>query len=424
MKNMIQTRLNKIENLNDRKLLKSVLIDVYENMMDYNKDMYRQLEQRLYNETEIEPDKTAIYTAMDYLDNIDPISDFLHPMIQSDLENPIDLKEMTEKINVGDEVTVASIFMKCSNSIISKMLSEGSTYKCVVKTNANRYELNAKARRCTKYIDEIERLYRVFQQNKVAWNTVNCPYAYKFIDIVMVPETKFVENEVISEVSVDLGEYDAYKELNVIPLWNIRAVDCEDKSFPMPANDRINYDHFVSLEKHGEQNAYLIALGNLNFLYSKRLENGIVIVSDSENQEKWTLLKIEAPTNLKRQNISFEMLSNKKDLGFVGRYAAVKSLVIRTRGEIARLMNSYAMSKHVSFQSVEILENYDGTIETIDYNSFIDDNIRIDASKKIMLLKFVVNGGENYLNYDKISFLVSEIQLLFPEYKCVGALAD
>lgn len=116
------------------------------------------------------------------------------------------------------------------------------------------------------------------------------------------------------------------------------------------------------------------------------------------------------------------MLSNKKNLGFIGRFASQKSIIIRTRGEIARLISSYDLRKDLSFYNAELINKYDKQIQTIDFNAFINDDIRDDNSKKILVLQFKADNKDDFLIFDKMSFLVSEIQLLLPEYKCIGEL--
>ena len=39
-----------------------------------------------------------------------------------------------------------------------------------------------------------------------------------------------------------------------------------------------------------------------------------------------------------------------------------------------------------------------------------------------MLVKFEAHNKEDYLMLDKMSFIVSEIQILFPEYHCIGEI--
>ena len=162
-------------------------------------------------------------------------------------------------------------------------------------------------------------------------------------------------------------------------------------------------------------------------MYCKRNEKELVIISNVSEQRHWNLVKVENIANAKQKKYSYELLSNARNLGFVGRYASIKSMVIRTQGEMARILQSYELSKELIFQKVEVKKSYDKLVKTIDFNEFIDDNIRVDAYKKVLLITFIAAATvnkEDFLLYDKMSFLVSEIQFLFPEYKCVGELVE
>lgn len=421
----LQDRLNRISDLSDRKLLKNILYDVYENIVSYNMEMYDRLEDRIYNEIDDPLNKFYVYTSLEKIENIDPINEFLHPIIPEDLNDVVyDMDDINEKLQKDTKLVLATVFMKCDSITLSQIVGRNKSYKGFVKTDKDIYEINISLQLCKKYIKEIEKLYRAFQHNKKVWSTVNCPYAYKFVDVVLQSALTLKAGEKISEITIDLAEYEKYKEVNVIPLWNITHISVEDKSFPMPSKDRINYEHVVSLEELGSQNGYMIGLDNDDYLYCKRLAKDLTVVSTSGQQHSWNLIKIENISNSRQKSFHYELVSNKRELGFIGRFATVKSLVIRTKAEIDRLLQSYEISRELAFQNVEIKERYDKEIETVDYNLFIDDNIRIDSSKKIMLLKFkpLIREEQDYLLQDKMSFLTSEIQILFPEYKCIGEL--
>ena len=420
MKDIISDRLRNLSNLNDRKLLRDVLLDVYDNLIQYNLDMYAQLESRIYRELENYGENLTVYSSISYLENVDPISDFLHPMVPDDVDIMLDMASLGNELNNHPEPIIASVFMKCSNREIARMLNKNQILMAQIKTSEGTHNVNAKAKPCTKYTAQIEKLYRAFQRNNLPWATINCPFAYKFIDIVLTAPFALAEGAVINEITVDLGEYDHYKQVNIIPMWNIKTIEVMENSFPMPAIDRINYEHSIPLDN--KQNGYLVAMESPDFMYTIRRENEFVIVTTNDDQQPWQLLQLEHISNMKRPGIPFEMLTNNRDRGFVGRFHAVKSIVIRTEGEVARLLCSYEQSKTAVFQGMDILEKYEKPIETMDYNCFMDDNIRVDANKMVMLLKFKVHGGEKFLVYDKIAFLVSEVQLIFPEYHCIGEI--
>lgn len=416
-----------IDDLNERRMLRAVLYDVYSNIAEYNLDMYSRLESRIYEEISDPMEKYYIYTCVEVIENIDPIDDFLHPVIPSDLENAIyDMEDINRRLKSNEPFIITSVFMKCSTSVIKKLLEYKRTYKGYITTNKKTYEIDVRLTPCKKYLKEIENLYRVFQNNGIVWNTINCPYAYKFVDIVLDTALDMGENEKIKEISIDLAEYEKFKMPNAILLWNITKFKARDAEFPTPKPviDRIIYEHRISLENDGLQNGYLVALNNADYIYSRRNSEDLTVVSTDNNQAAWNLLKVKSITNRTKKAYACEILTNKRDLGFIGKFSSVKSMVIRTRGEIARILQSYdEMSKQLQFHEVDILESYSKPQETFDFNTFIDDNIRIDPYKKIMLITFNATNFDDYLLYDKMSFLVSEMQILFPEYKCIGELA-
>lgn len=423
MKDIILDRLNRISDLNERRMLKKILSDVYENVVDYNMDKYTNLEKRIYEEIDDPLGKFYIYSGLEKRSEIDLISDFLHPMVDDDMKDiSINMNEMIEKINVGEEVVLSSIFMQCDYLMFKEIVNKNHNYKGYIKTDKDIYEVNIFLKQSQKYRKEIEQLYHIFQLNSTSWNTVNCPYAYKFADVVLNSTLSFKQGEKVTEITVDLNEYEKYKVMDMVPLWNIKKISVQDKSFPMPAMDRINHEHVVSLADIGTQNGYMVAFDNSDFIYAKRYEGDLVIISSYSEQQNWNLIQIEDISNRHKINDSYEQLSNKKTLGFIGKFASLKSMVIRTKGEIARLLKSYEISKDLLFEEVEIVDSYPNEEQTMDYNSFIDDNIRVNSYKKVLIIQFKPMNREDFLIQDKMSFLVSEIQLLFPEYRCIGEL--
>jgi hypothetical protein len=113
--------------------------------------------------------------------------------------------------------------------------------------------------------------------------------------------------------------------------------------------------------------------------------------------------------------------SGHNEFGFIGRFAAVQSLIIRTKGEVARILQTYGMDE-LSFADVRVADRYDKAVRTYDVNTFIVDEIRRDEDKKFLILTFTATDRDDYLLWDKISFLISEIQLIYAEYRCVGEL--
>ncbi len=53
-------------------------------------------------------------------------------------------------------------------------------------------------------------------------------------------------------------------------------------------------------------------------------------------------------------------------------------------------------------------------------NFFIHDEIREQKGRRVLILLFKATGNEKWLARDIVSFIVSEVQELYPEYHCEG----
>lgn len=423
MREIIQKRLQNISDLDERRKLRTILTDVFETMVEYNEEMYRTLENRIYSEIEDTRGNFYIYSSLEHISNVDPISKFLYPMDLNDLH--MDEQNMTllaEQISTEDEVVLAQIFMKCSHLKIQEIIERAELYKGYIQTKENLHEVKISLKICTKYIKIIENLYQAFQLNGIEWNTIYCPYAYKFVDVVLHSKPSFHKDENIKEITVDLGEYEKYKVLNMIPMWNVKATEVQDNSFPVPAKDRIHYEHQISLSELGTEHGYMIGLHNEQFSYIKRYPEELIIVSDASEQKSWNLIQI-LHQDYEQKKSDYALVSNHRDLGFIGRFSSVRGMIIRTRGEIMRLIKSYDISDKFVFKDLKVIKEsvYEGE-QTMNFNHFIDDQIRLYTLKNILLLQFQPLITDDFLLYDHLSFLVSEIQMLFPEYRCVGEL--
>ena len=116
-------------------------------------------------------------------------------------------------------------------------------------------------------------------------------------------------------------------------------------------------------------------------------------------------------------------MSNGVNINFSNKLAFNKSHTIKTKTELARLINSFKASKYLRFTDVALMEEVsDENEQTYEVNDFIIDEIREDNIKKSLILYFEPINKESYLNKDILSFLVSEVQFIYPEYKCEGRL--
>ncbi|NLP14957.1 MAG: normocyte-binding protein [Clostridium sp.] len=423
MKDTILEKLSKMEDLEQRKILKDIMSGLFSNLIDYQEEAYKNLETRIYNEIEDPERKYDIYTTVCKKSDIDPVDEFLFPFFPEDVaEKKIDMKEILKSIHRKEKMVLFTIFLKCDYSTICTV-NPNKRYKGSIVTDNGKYPISVCLERNQKYVSRIKELYEIFQKNEIPWRTVNSPYMNKFFDVLLVQCESFIdENEEIKEIVFDLEDFEEYKMIDVIPLWNVERLKIKSDGFPMPAIDKVNFEHFISTKKMGSENGYLVDEHEHIIRYIRREEDGLTIVSPEEKTGTWDVLMVSQQKDKNMGNNDMEISNNSRKVSFINKYANRQSLIIRTKGEIARIINSFEVSKKFELCDVEIKPTKNAHCITYDMNFFISDDIRVGNDKKVMVLRFRADTEESFITQDILSFLVSEIQMYFPEYECEGEL--
>ncbi len=417
MKDIILEKLSRMEDLEQRKLLRNIMSGFFENLIDYQTDANEKLEKRIFDEVEDIERKFDVYTTVIHRENIDPIDEFFFPMIADDVEEKeFDFTSIQNKLNCYGKVFYETVFLKFSNEELEKINEKKFFGKLITQDG----EVNVKIelRKNKRYVKLIENLFTIFEKNTVGWRTINSPYLQKIYDVYIVTKDE-IDSE-IEEVIYSIEEYEDYKHTEMIPVWNIERLIHKGDSFPMPALDEVHYEHPISLRKYGEKNGYLIDPGNLNINAIKKTKDKMVVITDRDESQTWGLYKIVQGKMNKNKKYSFEIYSNSKKESFINKYVQRQNSIIRTRSEIKRILESFECSDKYIVKNIEIEEVLEKNL-TYDLNHFIADDIRIGNDKKIMKVSFE-NKEKDYIAYDLLSFLISELQMYFPEYICQGEI--
>lgn len=423
MKEHFLEELNNIEDLEQRKLLKNIVIGCISGLIDYQETVNRELAERVFSEVEDAESHYHIYMTVCQQQEVDPIDDFLFPVFAEDLEDvQYNMGEIIEKLAQDEEIELFTIFMKCDYPKVKKLMDSSQIYRGTLRTNLNEYEIKVRLKPNRRYIQEIERLYHLFQKNGVCWKTVNYGYANRFFDVCLITcDGELNPKEEIKEITFDLAEYEAYKMTKMVLLWNIERVSARSNGFPVAAIDRVNYKHVISIAKLGENNGYLVDEETDLFRYLTRNQSEIAVICPEERSTNWNLLKITQPSLNQERVYSFPLVSNKRSSSFINNYAQRYSVAVRTKAEILRIIGAFDISRHFELETIELNACPEVEYFTYDMNFFIHDDIRLSNDKKIMTLKFKALT-DDFLRYDLLSFLVSEVQMFFPEYECRGVL--
>ncbi|MBU3108002.1 normocyte-binding protein [Clostridium gasigenes] len=425
MDNKIHEKLNEIKELGDRVLLKKIMNSVFSSLEEYSEERFNQLEKRVFNEVPYVKEKYNIYSTIIKRNKIDQTDDFLYPILSEDVEEKTyDTIKILKSIEEKKTSNMFKIFLKCDYLIFKEFISNNLNIKGVIETNKKVHEAYFKVVENKEYTDKVSRLYKSFINSNVTWTTVNNPYIHKIADIVLIGCKDKIENdESVIKIEVDFGEYNKYVEYDMVPLWNIKELKLKCNGFPMPCIDKINYEHNISIVKQGEKNGYLVDYENVDINYVTFTKESVIISSTTNETAFWNLWDIISGEENKTSKYEYELMTNKVNVNFSNKLAFQNPYTIKTKTELARVINSLKASKYLKFKDIKLEKNHLTKIkETYDVNDFIIDEIRDENIKKALILYFEPIDKDNYLNKDILSFLVSEIQFLYPEYECEGRL--
>ncbi|NFO05129.1 normocyte-binding protein [Clostridium botulinum] len=423
--NRIYEKLNEINDLNDRVMLKKILNSVFTSLEQHSEDRFNDLEERVFDEIQYLEEKYNVYSTIIDRKHLDVTNEFLFPVIEEDTEERIyDVKTIIDNLNDNVSSKMFNIFLKCDYSIFKQFISNNSEITGTIETDKKIHKAYFKVKANTEYKEKINTLYKCFINNNIMWKTVNMPYINKIAQIFLTKcEDQIDEEEEIVKINIDFGDYSKYIKYDMVPLWNIKEIKLKCAGFPVPCIDKVNFEHDISIEKEGTNHGYLVNLDEENMDYVTIKKNYISITSKISASSPWLVYKI---VNYKEDNTkkdNYEIMSNYKNVNFSNRFLFNNRYVIKTKSEIAKLINSFEASKHLRFRDLKIEElKFHEDKETYDANDFIIDEIREDNIKKSLVLYFEAKNKEYYLNNDILSFLVSEIQIIYPEYKCEGRL--
>ncbi|MFW6281362.1 MAG: hypothetical protein ACOC1O_01030 [bacterium] len=424
MKEIIQEKLDNMNDLNQRKILKNIVWDVFKELIDYQNEVNNEIENRLFNELKDNEDNYTIYNTIIKIDKIELVNDFLHPLRNTDVKKEIyDKKDLLKKMKYNEPVKISSIFIKKSYPEIENIKKENKVYSGYIISNNERIKLKVILKYNKDYIKIEEDMYDIFMENGIKWTTVNNPYIRKYFDVIIVDCEEKVKNiNDFEEIVFDLEEMNEYKYVGYIPVWNIKKIKVKGEGFPLPAHDKVNYEHIIPFENNGINNGYLVE-PDQNVVSVKKTKNDIIITSRESSSIDWDMYVVIQDNSLYQyESYDFNLLSNKRKDGFLSNYINKGNKIIRSYTELNRLINSFDKINYFHLKKIEILnEQSDEDDFTFDFNYYINDEIRSDKFRRILILRFSPIES-NYLKYDILSFIVSEIQQYLPEYICKGVI--
>lgn len=412
-KRYVGQRLREIDDMDERKFAKTVILDGLGKLVETVEQKYQALETRVYQEIEAPDNRQVIGSTIVALEDYDPVNDYFYPVAEEDLDREKmeahfadEGKQYLETVFLkADERTCKNFALEC---VREGLWARDSQYCPVRITIAP----------SVRYRNRVEQLYQIFQDNRMIWKTVNTAYFDKFYDVFVEGADGPITAE---QVAVEWGEYDSRLLHNMLPLWNVQDVEFKSTNFMVPCVDGMYYEHEFPLGDKNSMDSYLIQ-SNEDILEIRYEETRIVIKSEKDIFENWKATRIIQGEMHWSLGYDSPLLTNRKKDSFFQRYAKSTNVSLMTKADLFRRIMELDISDYIEVTGYEIHENSRAYPDTEGMNWFVRDELFPMESRKVLLLKFQEKQPGHYLNDSMIRFVVSQMQLEIGEYRCVGVI--
>jgi len=422
MKQMIRDEVQSINSLEERVVFKELMEGVFLSLYEANENMYRSLEERVMDDLSYDINRYLIQTGLverAYLDNSHHL---MTAMCEEDLQPAVfTAAEIREVLEAEGRFCLTTLFLQCDALEVQAIFQKKKSYTGVLKARTN-YNLTIQLEPCKRYLSKVEALYHLFMKNGIPWKTVNAPYLFKMADVVITElPAELPDNEQVSHLLMDFGDYNTAVRYDMIPIWNVRHLMLDSVGFPIPCGDYENYEHVISIRGYGKEHAYLVD-DQTGIKKVRQLGEKLMVTGRTEKSKKWDIYMIRRGEESKIDRYRYPIMENIRKDGFAERFHRRTGQTVKTKGELERFVRGLGLEDYIEYQSCMLTEPSGEQHETYSMNFFMDDEIRDRKGKKQLTLYFKAQRKEPWLLRDMASFVISEVQELYPEYECGGKL--
>jgi len=413
-----------MKSVTEKNMLRDVMEDIFIPLYDHVEGQYNRLEQRVKEQMPLQTSLFAIWSTLMDRENASGGCPYLFPMLEGDLRRPeIELVGIRERLQNEREIRLDTVFVQADYLICREIEDSREVFNGTLKAESGDFRIGIRLRLSKRYPDCIENLYRLFISNNIPWQTVNSPYMFKMFDVMLVwiDLNGKEESGIIVGYEASYSKHNGYIKRGLVPVWNVCTLRIKSEDFPLAALDKVNYEYMFDLSVEGAENGYLADYGSADISAVRREENALIVTSPLQKGLIWDMYKIVKRKDYATDYFPYELMNNAQEDSFAARMIAYYGTVIKTNAELRRLLAAYEVSEYIELDSVQVVSGA-VTGETYEVNNFLKDEIRDLAVSKSLLLKFKPLKRNSYILRDVMSFLVSQVQLVYPEFHCVGVL--
>lgn len=397
----VKQRIKEIADVDERSFAKEVLLKGLLPAFHAMNERYQELEDRVKQEVEVESSRFAVMTMLVRRQDYDPTNRTWFPVCEMDVQE-----------NGG---SYHRIYFQGNER--EKKAFEKKQYLNARDASGSVHHVGI--RKAEDYRREVEALYRIFVWNRLTWSTVNTGDLDRFYEIYPLEE-----GEDMNGWTVSYDEWENRVCSDYIALWNIEKFYFHCMKFMVPCLDGKYYEHELNLEDYDADSSYVVE--NNDDILSIRYEKGkIIMTSPKETFENWRAYRFGDRIDVDSYGYHRRILGNRKEGGFTDCLVKKYGQGIHSKTELFRLVEGLDVGEYIKMTDCRIREEEREDSFSADMNWFIQEEIFPMETRRILEIEFAgQESGEkrDYHAEDMTRYVISQIQLLLDEYKCVGVL--
>ncbi len=399
----IQKQLRGIGNIEERKEARELLLEGFLAFYEWTEGKYQALEARIEKEITLPWRTFAIHTTIVRKEVADPINGFWYPLCPKDLKNSWEEGRKTLYLE-GDDKGLKQFLQQ------EKLLG---TEEKTGRTVPFRIEQTRRYKEC------MQKLYKLFIANHVPWKSVPMGHLERFFDLV--PEEDVSPKE---QFHISYGKWEEAVKEEMICLWNVEEIQMESQEFWLPCKDEVIYEHSYPLGRKGGEEIGILVDAKEEILSVRHEENQVLVKTYKEQMEEVKIYLLHQ----KEKNLSYgycaPVLSNKQQDSLAARYLQKTGQFIQTPIELQRKVRELSWPFPVELLKYDILE--EGIEDALrgDMNGSLENLLFPEDKRKILFFTFCWKEDEEglpkYLRESWLRYLLSQLQLEYLEYHCMG----
>ena len=394
MENYIKQRLTEIADTDERNFAKEVLLKGLLSAFRTMDERYRELEERIKREVGIGNQRFAVMTTVIRRQDFDPTNRTWFPICPGD----------------------TSVYFQGTEQ--EKRAFEATEYFTATDAQGNTHR--AGVRRSTRYQKAVEDLYHVFVYNRIPWNTVNTGQIDRFYEFYPPDGEESMDDWVIS-----YGDWEEWINTEYMAVWNVEKFLFHCTKFMVPGLDGKYYEHELELEHYDRDSGYMVGC-NEDIISIRYEEDKIIMTSMKEFYENWVAYRFCNQVDVDSFGYKNQILNNRREIGFADCLTGRQGQGIHSKTEVFRIVEGLGAGGYIRLTDCMIRDREREGSFCADMNRFIREEVFPMESRRILELQFVRQEGaeqeEQYCMEDMLRYVVSQMQLMLDEYKCVGIL--